>query len=85
MMECKKALVENDGDFEKAAEALRIKGAAKAAARGAVKKAPAPVRTAALPALRACARRLQKRAAGAQPVGTPKPQVRSLNSAAGKR
>jgi elongation factor Ts len=39
MMECKKALVENDGDFEKAAEALRIKGAAKAAARGAEREA----------------------------------------------
>ena len=35
MMECKRALQENEGDFEKAAEALRIKGAAKAAARGA--------------------------------------------------
>ena len=35
MMECKKALQENDGDFDKASEALRIKGAAKAAARGA--------------------------------------------------
>ncbi|MGD9954690.1 MAG: translation elongation factor Ts [Candidatus Nanopelagicales bacterium] len=39
MMECKKALVENDGDFEKAAEALRVKGAAKAAARGAERDA----------------------------------------------
>jgi elongation factor Ts len=39
MMECKKALVENDGDFEQAAEALRIKGAAKAAARGAEREA----------------------------------------------
>jgi elongation factor Ts len=39
MMECKKALVENDGDFEKASEALRIKGAAKAAARGAEREA----------------------------------------------
>ena len=39
MMECKKALVENDGDFEKAAEALRVKGAAKAAARGAEREA----------------------------------------------
>ena len=39
MMECKKALQENDGDFEKAAEALRIKGAAKAAARGAERDA----------------------------------------------
>ncbi len=39
MMECKKALVENDGDFEKATEALRIKGAAKAAARGAERDA----------------------------------------------
>ena len=39
MMECKKALQENDGDFEKAAEALRVKGAAKAAARGAEREA----------------------------------------------
>ena len=39
MMECKKALQENDGDFDKAAEALRIKGAAKAAARGAEREA----------------------------------------------
>jgi elongation factor Ts len=34
MMDCKKALVEADGDFEKAAEALRIKGIAKAEKRG---------------------------------------------------
>ena len=39
MMECKRALQENEGDFEKAAEALRIKGAAKAAARGAERDA----------------------------------------------
>ena len=39
MMECKKALQENDGDFDKASEALRIKGAAKAAARGAEREA----------------------------------------------
>lgn len=35
MMECKKALEESDGDFDKAVEALRISGAAKAAKRGA--------------------------------------------------
>jgi elongation factor Ts len=35
MMECKKALVATDGDFDKAVEALRISGAAKAAKRGA--------------------------------------------------
>jgi elongation factor Ts len=35
MMECKKALVETDGDFDKAVEVLRISGAAKAAKRGA--------------------------------------------------
>lgn len=34
MMECKKALEESDGDFDKAIEALRISGAAKAAKRG---------------------------------------------------
>ncbi len=34
MMECKNALVEADGDIEKAIEALRIKGAAKAEKRG---------------------------------------------------
>ncbi len=35
MMECKKALEEADGDFDKAVELLRISGAAKAAKRGA--------------------------------------------------
>jgi elongation factor Ts len=35
MMECKKALQESDGDFDKAVEVLRISGAAKAAKRGA--------------------------------------------------
>ena len=30
MMECKKALEETDGDFDKAVEVLRISGAAKA-------------------------------------------------------
>ena len=35
MMDCKKALEEADGDFDKAVEVLRIKGAAKAAKRGA--------------------------------------------------
>ena len=34
MMDCKKALVEADGDVDKALEALRIKGAASAAKRG---------------------------------------------------
>ena len=34
MMECKKALEEADGDFDKAVEILRISGAAKAAKRG---------------------------------------------------
>jgi elongation factor Ts len=34
MMDCKKALVESDGDLDKAIEALRIKGAASAAKRG---------------------------------------------------
>ncbi|MGK2877705.1 MAG: translation elongation factor Ts [Solirubrobacterales bacterium] len=34
MMDCKKALVESDGDVQKALEALRIKGAASAAKRG---------------------------------------------------
>jgi elongation factor Ts len=33
MMECKKALAEADGDFDKAVEVLRIKGGAKAAKR----------------------------------------------------
>jgi len=33
MMECKKALIEADGDFDKAVEILRIAGAAKAAKR----------------------------------------------------
>jgi elongation factor Ts len=39
MMECKKALEEADGDFDKAVEALRISGAAKAAKRGAERTA----------------------------------------------
>jgi elongation factor Ts len=39
MMDCKKALEEADGDFEAAAELLRIKGAAKAAKRGAEREA----------------------------------------------
>lgn len=39
MMECKKALEEADGDFDKAVEVLRISGAAKAAKRGAERTA----------------------------------------------
>jgi elongation factor Ts len=39
MMDCKKALVESDGDFDKAIEALRIKGMAKAQSRGAERTA----------------------------------------------
>lgn len=39
MMECKKALEESDGDFDKAVEILRISGAAKAAKRGAEREA----------------------------------------------
>jgi elongation factor Ts len=39
MMECKKALEETDGDFDKAVEVLRISGAAKAAKRGAERDA----------------------------------------------
>src|SRR3978361_1356531 len=39
MMECKKALNEADGDFDKALEVLRIKGEAKAAKRGAERTA----------------------------------------------
>src|SRR3712207_4055745 len=34
MMECKNALVESDGDIDKAIEILRVTGAAKAAKRG---------------------------------------------------
>jgi elongation factor Ts len=34
MMDCKRALEEADGDFDKAVEILRVKGAAKAATRG---------------------------------------------------
>jgi elongation factor Ts len=34
MMDCKKALVESDGDLEKAIEILRVKGQAQAAKRG---------------------------------------------------
>jgi small subunit ribosomal protein S2 len=40
MMDCKKALTETDGDFDKAVELLRVKGAAKAAAEAAT-EAPA--------------------------------------------
>jgi elongation factor Ts len=39
MMDCKRALEETDGDFDAAVEALRIKGAAKAAKRGAERTA----------------------------------------------
>lgn len=39
MMECKKALEEADGDFDKAVELLRISGASKAAKRGAEREA----------------------------------------------
>ena len=41
MMDCKKALDEADGDFDKAVEVLRIKGEAKAAKRGAEREATA--------------------------------------------
>jgi elongation factor Ts len=41
MMDCKKALDESDGDFDKAVELLRVKGAAKAAKRGAEREASA--------------------------------------------
>jgi elongation factor Ts len=41
MMDCKKALDEADGDFDKAVEILRVKGAAKAAKRGAEREASA--------------------------------------------
>ncbi|MGA8846469.1 MAG: translation elongation factor Ts [Nocardioides sp.] len=41
MMDCKKALDESAGDFDKAVELLRVKGAAKAAARGAEREASA--------------------------------------------
>ena len=41
MMDCKKALEETDGDFDMAVEALRVKGAAKAAKRGAEREATA--------------------------------------------
>ena len=39
MMDCKKALQEAEGDFDKAIEVLRVKGAAKAAKRGAERTA----------------------------------------------
>lgn len=41
MMDCKKALTEADGDFDKAVEILRVKGAAKAAKRGEEREASA--------------------------------------------
>jgi elongation factor Ts len=41
MMDCKKALDETGGDFDKAVELLRIKGEAKAAKRGAEREASA--------------------------------------------
>lgn len=43
MMECKKALEEANGDFEKAVEILRISGAAKAAKRGAERETSAGI------------------------------------------
>jgi elongation factor Ts len=39
MMDCKKALTESDGDFDKAIEVLRVTGQAKAAKRGAERSA----------------------------------------------
>ena len=39
MMDCKKALTESDGDYEKAVEFLRVNGQAKAAKRGAERSA----------------------------------------------
>ena len=39
MMDCKKALTEADGDFDKAVEILRVSGQAKAAKRGAERAA----------------------------------------------
>ena len=41
MMDCKKALTEADGEFDKAVELLRVKGAAKAANRAAEREASA--------------------------------------------
>jgi elongation factor Ts len=41
MMDCKKALDEAEGDFDKAVELLRVKGAAKAAKRGEERQATA--------------------------------------------
>ena len=41
MLDCKKALDEAEGDFDKAIEVLRVKGAAKAAKRGAERTASA--------------------------------------------
>ncbi|WP_235737690.1 translation elongation factor Ts [Nocardioides alcanivorans] len=41
MMDCKKALTEADGDFDKAVELLRVKGAAKAANRAAERETAA--------------------------------------------
>src|ERR671926_841394 len=41
MMECKKALEEAEGDFDKAVEVLRVKGQAKAAKRGEEREATA--------------------------------------------
>lgn len=41
MMDCKKALTEADGDFDKAVELLRVKGAAKAANRAPEREASA--------------------------------------------
>ena len=43
MMECKKALEESAGDFDKAVEILRISGAAKAAKRGAERETSAGI------------------------------------------
>jgi elongation factor Ts len=39
MMDCKKALTESEGDFDKAIEILRVKGAAKAEKRGSEREA----------------------------------------------
>ena len=39
MMDCKRALTEADGDYDKAVEILRVSGQAKAAKRGAERSA----------------------------------------------
>jgi hypothetical protein len=76
MMDCKKALEESDGDLDKAIEILRVKGAAKAAKRGAEREAywsSSTARPTSSPRARSSSRRPRR-------SPTPPPRPRSTTS-----